>query len=90
MLKQHSAVVYAVISFDTKNKRLCMVVRATEQDAKEQIENEVSFLKSRENVIESKLDYPPSERELLGVNEHNGYVKTEYAEFFWKTECVVM
>lgn len=80
---------YTVISFNTKDKKLVLLVRNTEQDAKAQIQYEINLLKMRENVLDIKTDYSTSEREVLGANEHNGYVKTEDAEYFWKTDCIV-
>ena len=81
--------IYTVSEFNTKDKRLTLVVRGTEQEAKEQIEYEIKCLKERENVLESKMDYKPDERLTLGRNEHNGYCKTEDAEYFWHTDCIV-
>ena len=81
--------IYTVTEFNTKDKKLALVVRGTEQEAKEQIEYEINRLKERENVLESKIDYPPEERILLARNEHNGYCRTEDAEYFWHTDCIV-
>lgn len=81
--------IYTVTKFDTKSKRLTLVVRGTEQEAKEQIEWEINLLKGSVNVLESKMDYSPDERISLGSNEHNGYCRTEDTEYFWKTDCIV-
>lgn len=53
--------IYTVTSFNTRDKQLTLVVRGTEQEAKELIEWEINLLKETENVLEIKTDYSPEE-----------------------------
>ena len=81
--------IYTISEFNTKDKRLVLLVRETEQEAVKQIQEEIESLKRKNHISEVKIDYPPGERLSLGVNEHNAYVKMKDAEYFWHTDCIV-
>lgn len=80
--------IYTVTQFNTIDKLLTLLVRNTVQEAKEQIEFEIDCLKRKEKVLKCKMDYDPDAKTHLGKNEHNGYCKTEDAEYFWHTDCI--
>lgn len=81
---------YIVTRFDTVNKNLTLLARPTEKDAQEQVLDEIHRLKEKVNILEEKEDYQIGTRSFLGINEHNTYIRTEDAEYFWKIDCVVV
>lgn len=58
--------IYTVTQFNTIDKLLTLLVRDTEQEAREQIEFEMDCLKRKEKVLKSKMDYDPDAKTHLG------------------------
>lgn len=79
---------YAITEFNTIDKELIILLRASENDAKEQVQREINCIKENESVLEVKINYATNNRPFLGVGEHNAYVKTANAEYFWKIDCI--
>ncbi len=75
--------VYTVTSFDTKSKRIFSVCRESADESLAQIKEEIASIPHDKGI--EKVDY----LEIMGSNEHCGYVKdNDGYEWFWQTDCI--